>query len=372
MMFSPLKYKYQSISSDGLGKYTIDPTENKVDEKFFTENIIIFAAFIYILLIAAGTAFYYNADHWDLRTSYFYAAQTLICIGYGAIEEWNDSSFAFSVVYTIIGATIVAATVGYSYTSILFQSEENKRLKGLQEFRLNKKDDTASSYSSIGPYREYVEDHWPMVALIFSFIILIISGIYFAYVYEEFDIWKSVYFVFSGLSGTGNIAPKCTGGDRTSCSVVYGYFWGTYILISRPIFDGLIGAVAFLAVRIYIESKQKDLLLQPWEFSEFQYAKEICLLPYISENTEAIMTKEMQMHDLICDNDAANQPRMTFAEFLLVELARIGHLDQDLINNVKEIFEAKDVEKKGTLSVRDLKTVVRTNYSTLEEECNCI
>jgi hypothetical protein len=300
-------------------------------------NVFVIGPIIYVSLVILGTVFYYYYDVWDLRTSYFYAAQTLLCIGFGANDESSDVSFAFSTIYTLVGSSLIAGTIGYIFTALRNRSEEKNRLDRFV------KPEICHSHSN--SWLEYAQDSLFLTVLFFFFWLLL--GTWYAVEYEGFDVIKAFYFIISGLSGTGNIPPACVGGDEYSCSVTNGYFWGSYILIGLPLYDVNLGILAFLAIRKYQVNKQRKNLLRPWSKDEFDFASRIC-----SDDLISLVSDSRVPNKRVAEENISK--KIDFSQFALMELSRLGQIDNDLLIGMKELFCALDTKASGSISFEDL------------------
>lgn len=311
-------------------------------------NVFVIGPIIYISLVVLGTVFYYFYDVWDLRTSYFYAAQTLLCIGFGANDERSDMSFAFSTIYTLVGSSLVAGTIGYIFTTLRNRSDEKKRLERFVKPHIYQ--------SPSNSWLEYVQDSLFLTVLVFIFWLLL--GTWYAIQYEGFDVVKAFYFIISGLSGTGNIPPACVGGDEYSCSVTNGFFWGSYVLIGLPLYDVNLGILAYLAIRKYQVNKQRQNLLRPWSKDEFIFAARICSDDLILPTSDSLVSNKRIVEDNI-------SKKIDFSQFALIELSRLGQIDNDLLIAIKDLFRALDTKAFGSINLEDINQMDQTGAHEL-------
>ena len=65
-------------------------------------NLYIIAPVVYLLSVLLGFFMYHNLDEWDVPTSLFFSAQTLLGIGAGAPSEAGESSYIFSTFFILI------------------------------------------------------------------------------------------------------------------------------------------------------------------------------------------------------------------------------------------------------------------------------
>lgn len=60
-----------------------------------------------ILLLALGTIFYTNIEHWSMLNSVYFCVITLTTVGYGDYTPHTDTGKIFTIFYVIIGAGIL-------------------------------------------------------------------------------------------------------------------------------------------------------------------------------------------------------------------------------------------------------------------------
>jgi len=121
-----------------------------------------------------------NSD-WDLPTSFFHAAQTLLTVGYGVPFENNNWSFFFSTFYIIWGTIVSGGLVGKVCDDLLNGLSPSSIFEFLVIHRDNKVFHHVKQlawYNNIG-----------IDILFYGYIII---GAILAFIVEEFDPVKSV------------------------------------------------------------------------------------------------------------------------------------------------------------------------------------
>jgi len=295
-------------------------------------NLFILVPFVYLSAVILGTVFYYFNNAWDLPTSYFFAVQTLLAIGFGVPSESNDLSYLFSSFYLLLGSSIILGTLIYTANLVFTYSEEKARS---QELILNQEDTNNNSL-----YNFIFVKNFSAFATFLVFVFWVMLGATYAFVFEGFDSFKSIYFIISALSGCGNVAPSCVVTTGSTCSLEgRGFFWGSYMLIGVPLYAVNIGQLAYVIVSSYMKNNKRILFLKPWDSVEYNYVEEV----------------------LHVNNDHPNQTEaqkgMNFSDFLVMEMLRIGNVDNSQIHALKELYLALDRDKKGHLSFEDLQKV---------------
>ncbi len=71
--------------------------------------------FLATLVLVVGVVFYVNVEHWSLLNAIYFCVVTLGTVGYGDITPTTDLGKLFTVVYIILGLSVIGgffATVG--------------------------------------------------------------------------------------------------------------------------------------------------------------------------------------------------------------------------------------------------------------------
>jgi hypothetical protein len=205
---------------------------------------------------------------------------------------------------------------------------------------------TKVSETPLNSITVYISENLSVFVTVSFFIFWLAFGTWFACVYEDFDVFKAFYFIISGLSGTGNIAPACEGSSLYNCSVLNGYFWGSYILIGLPLYDANLGILAYMCVQGYIVNKNRKLLLMPWTTAEFNHAKQLSNLTSLTE-----------------DSKLTPQSTIDFRDFAIHSLMRMGQLDDELLSALKDLYCAIDRDTRGEISFDNLNAMNSVDFA---------
>ena len=118
---------------------------------------------------------------WDLPTSFFHAAQTLLTVGYGVPFETNDWSWLFSTFYIIWGSVVYGGFVANVFNDFVSIFSESSIVNSQAIYRDN-------HILRHVPKKPFLQD-FKMDILFYGYILL---GSICAYMCEEFDTVKSV------------------------------------------------------------------------------------------------------------------------------------------------------------------------------------
>jgi hypothetical protein len=83
-------------------------------------NVYVVTLVIYGLWIVSGLLFYYFVDDWTWATSFFFALQGGLSVGFCAPVEHTDSSRLFTVFYILLGSSVVAGSLGQFAGQLLY------------------------------------------------------------------------------------------------------------------------------------------------------------------------------------------------------------------------------------------------------------
>jgi len=67
--------------------------------------------FLLVVLLAAGTIFYWQVENWSFVDSLYFCVMTIATIGYGDFVPTKDISKIFTIGYAILGIALFASFV---------------------------------------------------------------------------------------------------------------------------------------------------------------------------------------------------------------------------------------------------------------------
>jgi len=103
---------------------------------------------IVILYITTGTIFYHKINKWSISTAYFYAVDAGMSIGFcvNGIGETTVASRAFSILFILVGASVVAGALALFVEDVL--EGASKAIRG--EYRVMLEEDSFQRYDKDG------------------------------------------------------------------------------------------------------------------------------------------------------------------------------------------------------------------------------
>jgi hypothetical protein len=69
-------------------------------------------AVLLVALMAGGTMFYHQAEHWSILDSLYFCVMTISTVGYGDLAPTREISKVFTIGYAILGIGLFASFVG--------------------------------------------------------------------------------------------------------------------------------------------------------------------------------------------------------------------------------------------------------------------
>ena len=316
------------------------------------DNLFVVVPFIYIMTILVGCLVYRCMNAWDVPTSLFFSAQTLLGIGAGAPLENNDVSYVYSTVLLLLGQSVVTGTIIMIVKHYFSASEEAARTRyrhvELQEMEDEEVDMKRSMWTYISIWWR---NHHSSIISVSFFLLWMLMGASYMYIYEGFTVIKSIYFVVSSLSGCGNISPDCTDGGSYDCTLGgRAYILTIFIVVGFPLYHVNMAMMALYFISRLLDNTVKIQILKPWTRQEFDFAHKI-LRPY---NSNSVKLSQEKLHTL------------SLGDFLLMELLRLGQVDDQLLADLKELFSALDVDGNGRVSFEELQQI--ENAINLQED----
>ena len=180
--------------------------------------------------VIVGTIFYQEANDWDLPTSFFFSAQTLLGIGAGVPSEDNDVSYTFSFFFIVFGNSIITGMVIFIVNDLYAYNEEAARFKA--RHGMSRIEHCVKNTMLEALYEKWIDNFYG-AALTTLFFVWLAVGIAFGVYWEGWDLIESCYFIVSLLSGTGNVSPVIDGNSLGNS----GWFLAVYVMVGFPLYQ---------------------------------------------------------------------------------------------------------------------------------------
>jgi hypothetical protein len=149
----------------------------------------------WIVWLVAGSAYYSRALDMGCGRGFYMAVNVGYSIGWGYPVENSDASRVFSTFYVLIGASAVAASLGY-FAQTMIASSKDWYAKALEQEKFAK----ATSHEKFIVYLRMNDSAFRMVAV---WLLWILAMIIFSLVTVKWDFTEALYFAISSLSTGG-------------------------------------------------------------------------------------------------------------------------------------------------------------------------
>ena len=77
--------------------------------KFFSDHIFTTIGIAVIIMLAIGTLFYHNVEHFGYLNSLYFSAMTLTTVGFGDMAPKTDIGKVFTIFYVFSGVGIMGS-----------------------------------------------------------------------------------------------------------------------------------------------------------------------------------------------------------------------------------------------------------------------
>ncbi len=318
---------------------------------YILSDIYIVSISFYAFWTLCGVLWYKYYWRWTWATAYYYTMDAGLSIGFCSPAEKDDWSKLFTIVYVLVGSSVVSGCLGLFATSVF--SNKVTLVQVAHEFgAIGFQEDGVITVKSVIRCLWYHFKYFigwysnrARTIVIAVFVGWMGLGTTYGMVFENWSFITSLYWAITTSSTGGLQSAPCESGDEYTCSMgnVRGTLMGVFMMIGVPLYAAAIGQFAHLAVGRAIAAREEKMLRRPIEDAEFIFAANI-LSPEGSET-------------------------LVLGEYILLELMRLGQTNQHQIELMKKRYYELDKEKRGELDIWDLQQsgrVVPRKLSSIE------
>jgi hypothetical protein len=164
-------------------------------------------AVLYSTFLLVGTLFYTYYEGYGWSKGHFYAVNVGLNIGWGWTEEESDGSKAFSIIYLLVGFTLLALFVVIIGEQTYSGEQRRKALVRHLEYVELKREVEAGLVQpeSLGQHLlRFFRQHTIPLHLFVAWLLYVAVGVIWStLVVEEFSVLDGFYFILSSLSAGG-------------------------------------------------------------------------------------------------------------------------------------------------------------------------
>ena len=349
--------------------------------------------------LAAATLYYSARENWPYAQAFFYAVDTGMSIGFGTVAEQRVSTKAFTILHVLLGASAVGGAIALFAEAAVsgaasIAGSEYARASVRAAFRRADTDDSGSlslkefeavltewsvpsaeladaialfdgdnsGSIEIDEFLKLVEPHVdsetkvadavklvlktkatpPVVRalgqlsdtlvshrVIVLWFVWIFGGALWGVLSQGWDVISATYFAVGALATGGLEGPALNAaGTIPDASAI---FVGVYCLTGIPIFAMALGGFANVLIERHISAREKRALCKPITEDEFEFASQLVV----------------------------NDGKIDLAEFVVLELYRLGKLDPSTLLDIRAEFSRLDKNRDGTIKKEEVLAIAK-------------
>jgi Ca2+-binding EF-hand superfamily protein len=314
-------------------------TQNYKEEEGVWSLLRSWIPYLFIYFFMAVVAYSYVFEHWTIVDSIYFAVATFTTIGYSDLQPSTIGGQAFTIVFAIYGIIILGVFIGiFGHSVSEARSRAVTKLKKRDQSRLLRllfhehhstkhimKKDTQllqdnfinDHHSLVTVCKQVLWEEFPQIGLVTLFAAILGYR-------EGWSLISTVYFTIMSASttGFGNYVPT------TQTDKIYCIF---FFPVSVAVFGEVLGKIA----GIYIQQKYRR--------KEQMFLKRAITL---------------------CDlnrMDADDDGEVHLSDFLSFMLVALQKVDQESIDELKELFKNLDSNGNGVLDKDDVVAITESS-----------
>lgn len=196
-------------------------------------NATFVAIFLYFIWTMIGVIFYKYYNGWTFATAFFFAMEAGLSVGFCNPVEKDNNSRAFTIVYVLVGSSIISGAIGF-WMSDMFNP--SVRILPAKESELPPFA-TTNFFTYARMWVQVNICHYTVTrSSIFVFIICMALGTAYGVIFEGWTVISSLYFAVTTASTGGLQSPICEKGSGETCDIglVRGSLMAVFMLVSIP------------------------------------------------------------------------------------------------------------------------------------------
>lgn len=261
----------------------------------------------------------------QLHESLYFVITTMTTIGYGDYYPCNTAGRVLTFFYIFVG--LVAATTALGIIAEYVQNSSGDAVVGALD---------SNDEDNISP------EQWSVITSVTIYTVMLVSGAVFIMRDGQ---------AFNTPDGTLNFADGMYWAMVTSSTVGYGD-------ICAQTVEGKVFMYFYMIVSIVITGKTVGSLISASMAAKQKRDRERMLAAAVGTKHDLIAIKEKSAELKLVDKNMSVQDqedKVTKLEYMVYFLMKLGHCDQEHIQEILTQFDRTDVDGSGTLEAEDFK-----------------
>jgi len=276
-----------------------------------------FAALIVLLFLCAGVAFYHLYEGWDIVDSVYFCIVTFTTVGYGDFLPLSDLTKAFTVVYMVVGVTVLAQCLGVAAGQL-----SNSMQAAGEAIKVVPKGARPAEGAASRPRPQL----WGMIRSAVLLTLIILVGAACAWLSGDEEKIKTkldaIYWATATCTTVGY-------GDMVLTTENGRLFGAVFMLIGVALFAEVAGRFGMVFVDM-----EKDGHLRR----------------FVERGVTESMIEEMDA------DHSGNVDRVEFLRFMLVKM---GAVEEATFDRIDAFFTDLDADGSGTIDTKDIRNDMR-------------
>lgn len=289
---------------------------------------VLLAILVTGIYLMAGTGFYVWWNGWTWPAAFYYAVQAGLSIGFGVLAETDDISRAYTTAHALVGALLVTAML-----SIFFEHGCDRIHNIAAQCHLTEQKGKGSflaAHTRINIRQRFINDL--MSIEVIALATWILFGALFGVLVEGWSAVHSTYFALTAISTGGLEGPS-----QTAISFI---FTALFSLTGVPVFSAATTKFATTWLEHRAVHRMEEQLA-----SEQMSSRDFGQISMLATGPCGVKAK---------DDRAA--PSINLAEYLEMELERLGLVQQEHVRTIVQRFRVLDADNSGELSLKEARS----------------
>jgi hypothetical protein len=310
--------------------------------QFRSDDLLLTIPVALAVWLGTATTFLHFYSSWPWSSAFFYAVDTGLSIGFGALQPKDDVEKCFIILHVLVGAGVFSGALALFADSQL-QSGGSDASALLQDVAARLGEDSVKLKESTTTLMRSKPPPLSGILQVFSnasiaeelFIVWILLGTSYGVLAEGYTPISGLYFAITSLATGGLQTPAIADSFSSDVPRFHGWAVGIYCITGVPIFAANLGKVASRVVRKLIYLREKEAIETQLTVEEFNAARSL-------------------FDDCYCNDAGDKVSTIDRTEFVILELLRLDKVDPLTIQLMINQYNRLDADKNGRLSYQEI------------------